>query len=508
MAFQDTIALFQARLSANLPAASVGENTVFYNYGTALLQSVDESSYTIDATAPNMTILGSSGAALVTKAADYGVSKMGGLQSTGTVLFTLDQAAQITYTIPSLTIVSTGGSLATSAAQSYTTQAQAVIPQGSLSSGTNQTETVTIVGGPSSGTFTLTSQGQTTSAIAFNATPAVVQTALVALSSVGTSTITGLPNVVVGGTVGAWTVTWQGAIGGFAFPAMTTTSSLAGGTSPAVSSAITAPLSGTPITALSAGTAGNVSVATITILTTVIAGVSVTNFLPTTGGTDGDTDASLKARAVANIHTKYGAASIQAAAIAAGAYDCWVYDPKDGSSKIAYAWCDQYGNTPGLSVGAPVIPTSGPVTTGTSVGLAPGSLADQVNQAVLGAIPIGVQVQLCVFSVNLYAGTAQIAVSVVVPAALIVPAPALSPVVPLVQNAVVSYIQSLIHGQVPTPFGLANYVQSATGYSLVNFTLNASTPSIPAAVPSLGAIYRVAQNAASSSLVSVTVTSS
>ncbi|MEU9515921.1 hypothetical protein [Micromonospora sp. NPDC048169] len=60
-----------------------------------------------------------------------------------------------------------------------------------------QTEaTVTIGGTPSGGTFTLTFGGQTTSGIAYNAAPSAVQSALVALSSIGSG------NATVSGSAG------------------------------------------------------------------------------------------------------------------------------------------------------------------------------------------------------------------------------------------------------------------------------------------------------------------
>lgn len=64
-----------------------------------------------------------------------------------------------------------------------------------------------ITGAPTGGTFTLTYKSQTTAGIAFNATAAAVQSALIALSSVGAGNVTvsgsagGPYNVVFGGTL-------------------------------------------------------------------------------------------------------------------------------------------------------------------------------------------------------------------------------------------------------------------------------------------------------------------
>jgi hypothetical protein len=63
------------------------------------------------------------------------------------------------------------------------------VQQGS-SSGVDEIQTVTILGGPDGGTFPLTFQGQTTAGIAFDAAAADVKTALEALSNVTTVTVT------------------------------------------------------------------------------------------------------------------------------------------------------------------------------------------------------------------------------------------------------------------------------------------------------------------------------
>lgn len=96
----------------------------------------------------------------------------------------------------------------------------------------NEIQKVTITGSPSGGTFTLTFDGQTTSAISYNGSAASVQSALEALSniSVGDVTCTGGP---LPGT--AVDVEFAGNFENQNVPQMTATSSLTGGTSPAVS---------------------------------------------------------------------------------------------------------------------------------------------------------------------------------------------------------------------------------------------------------------------------------
>ncbi|WP_280393054.1 hypothetical protein [Nocardia wallacei] len=94
---------------------------------------------------------------------------------------------------------------------------------------TNEVQTVTVTGGPTGGTFTLTYSGQTTSAIAYNASASTVQTAIAALSNVGSGNV-----AVTGSNGGPYTVTFQGTLGSKNVAQMTATSSLTGGTTPGV----------------------------------------------------------------------------------------------------------------------------------------------------------------------------------------------------------------------------------------------------------------------------------
>lgn len=90
-------------------------------------------------------------------------------------------------------------------------------------------QTVTISGGPTGGTFTLTFGAQTTTGIAYNASAATVQAALVALSSIGANNVT-----VTGSAGGPWLVDFTGTLGYAAQTLMTANSSgLTGGSSPA-----------------------------------------------------------------------------------------------------------------------------------------------------------------------------------------------------------------------------------------------------------------------------------
>jgi hypothetical protein len=96
----------------------------------------------------------------------------------------------------------------------------------------NEVQTVTITGTPAGGTFTLSFKGYTTTAIPFNATAAQVQTALRALSSIGSAGVTTGGGALPGTPV---TVTFTGVLAGQNVPMMSSNATgLTGGTTPAV----------------------------------------------------------------------------------------------------------------------------------------------------------------------------------------------------------------------------------------------------------------------------------
>jgi hypothetical protein len=71
----------------------------------------------------------------------------------------------------------------------------------------DEVQTLTVYGSPTGGTFKLTYEGESTPALAFNAAPAAVQTALEALSTIGAG------NVTVTGTAGtSYVVTFAGTL--------------------------------------------------------------------------------------------------------------------------------------------------------------------------------------------------------------------------------------------------------------------------------------------------------
>lgn len=105
------------------------------------------------------------------------------------------------------------------------------IQLGPTATAVNEVQRATITGTPTGGTFILSYAGQPTTAIAYNAAAATVQTALEALDSVSPG------DVVVGGGPGPgtpYTFTFGGALGGTDLPQMTATGSFTGGTAPAI----------------------------------------------------------------------------------------------------------------------------------------------------------------------------------------------------------------------------------------------------------------------------------
>lgn len=100
--------------------------------------------------------------------------------------------------------------------------------------GVNEVNVVTISGGPTGGTFTITVNGQTTSGIAYNADAATVQTALEALSNVAPGDV-----AVTGSAGGPYTLTWGGALANTDLTVTSSGASLTGGTTPAATTTTT-----------------------------------------------------------------------------------------------------------------------------------------------------------------------------------------------------------------------------------------------------------------------------
>lgn len=106
----------------------------------------------------------------------------------------------------------------------------------------DEVQSVTITGDPTGGTFTLTYSGQTTAGIPFNASAAAVQSALVALSNIGTGDV-----IVTGPTDDVYLVTFTNAFQGTNVAQMTASAGgLTGGTSPGVTVATVTAGTSTP----------------------------------------------------------------------------------------------------------------------------------------------------------------------------------------------------------------------------------------------------------------------
>ena len=104
--------------------------------------------------------------------------------------------------------------------------------------GTNEVLIATVNGGPGGGTFRLKFQGFVTGTIAYDATAATVQAALVALNSIGAGNC-----VVTGGAGGPWTLTFGGDLGKLAITSLITLADnlLTGGAAPDVTIAESVP---------------------------------------------------------------------------------------------------------------------------------------------------------------------------------------------------------------------------------------------------------------------------
>lgn len=100
----------------------------------------------------------------------------------------------------------------------------------------SEVQTITVTGGPTGGSYTLTFSGQTTAAIPYNATATQVKTALENLSNVnvGDVAVSGGPHPAT-----ALTVTFGGQYLSDDVAQLTASASLTGGTSPAVTVATT-----------------------------------------------------------------------------------------------------------------------------------------------------------------------------------------------------------------------------------------------------------------------------
>ena len=93
------------------------------------------------------------------------------------------------------------------------------------SAAVNATQTITPSGTISGGTFTLTYNGQTTVALAYNSTAAQITTALENLPNIGPGNVLCSGSALPGGTI---TITFQNLLGGIPTTLITYTNSLTG----------------------------------------------------------------------------------------------------------------------------------------------------------------------------------------------------------------------------------------------------------------------------------------
>ncbi len=113
------------------------------------------------------------------------------------------------------------------------------LSMGQPNAAVNEVENVVLNGTVTGGTFTLTYGSQTTGAIAYNASAAAVQTALAALSNIGSGNVA--VSELTGGQTG-WAVTFTGDLGGSA-QAITASGSLTGGSVSITQAVLGAPAS-------------------------------------------------------------------------------------------------------------------------------------------------------------------------------------------------------------------------------------------------------------------------
>lgn len=104
--------------------------------------------------------------------------------------------------------------------------------------GVDEVQQLSITGGPTGGTFTLTFDGQTTAAIPFNATALQVQTALRALASIGAAGVNCTGGPLPGTPI---VITFAGDLSGKNVSQLTSTDSLTGGAVPATAISTTTP---------------------------------------------------------------------------------------------------------------------------------------------------------------------------------------------------------------------------------------------------------------------------
>ena len=235
-----------------------------------------------------------------------------------------------------------------------------------------------------------------------------------------------------------------------------------------------------PVINVAPSAAGNVAQGTITvIMTPLVAGISVSNAVGDgatagSGGSDSDSDAQLRTQVYATIQPRYGSAAVENAILSvSGVYDAYV--PIGGSGG---AFTYSYAAPDGTLGGA--------------------TLQNAVATAVATVLPPSITATAALFT-SVVTVTA-LTYNYSAPTAI-----AATTIEPLIVLAIQQYIQGvpvltpltrsgLIHNQIPTTFGMSQYVQVAIGYALTNFSIGATTPAIAGAA--LTTLYRLSASAA------------
>ena len=134
MAFVDDLARATSRLQVNLPQAAIGGSSSIYNLLSAFMSSKADTDFLIAQSSLNMFLTTATGAALDTKASDYGVSRNLGIPATVTLVFSTQANAVTTINIPAGVFVSTPGDGVTTIAQAFVTQVATTIAAGTNTS--------------------------------------------------------------------------------------------------------------------------------------------------------------------------------------------------------------------------------------------------------------------------------------------------------------------------------------------------------------------------------------
>ena len=527
MTFTTDLARAANRIQANLPQASVGGTSIFYKLISAFQSSKADTDYKIAASSVNMFLASASGTPLAVKVNDYGVNPSGGTASAVAVLFSVQLVATAPLTIGSGTAVSTAGDGITTIAQVFTTQAPVTIAAGQFTAGAGITA-VTNTSGTSigtaiaAGTLTISSNPANLGITAFT----LWTVTATATGGAGVGFYSVFKNGVLVGAAGAYTpgTTYDGATAIIPGVSLLLTGTITSGNSATFSTTYTT----ASALCTTTGTAGNVLAGTVTVLVTAIGGpavYNVTNPAAATGGTNADTDPVIRNKGLAALLPKFSVAGVQAAAIAAGAFDCYV---ANGAGTATVYWCDVNGlqaiaaggttatltavnagwptPNPVLSISGtpsgagystsqpPIAFFTGGAGTGASVALlvstagvvtgytnliggasytsaptitvtGPG-VPTAVTYAILGALPGGVTVTISILSVI---SVATLTITYTAPIALQSGALDAN-----IKAAAVAYIQTMVHGQTPNSFAMAQYVSGNVAGTIYNFVCSTS----------------------------------